>query len=329
MRIVYAMCIGFVLDMIFGDPCRTFHPIRILGRLIGRLEERFYHSFSGLSERAGRRIGGFCMALSVLFLTTVTLLCLRYMSYQICFASGVLFDGSIFFFCIAPKSLYRESMAVYQALQDKGLDDARYRLSWIVGRDTQALPEEGVIRAAVETVAENTSDGVTAPILYMALGGPILCMLYKAVNTMDSMVGYRNGKYRDFGAFAARLDDAANFIPARLTAAFMLLGVWLLRLAEGNEKYDAGNAWRIYLRDRGKHASPNSAQTESVCAGALKVRLAGPAYYFGKKVEKPFIGDDLRKIERGDIKKANLMMLVTSFLIAIAVIELRVVLCLK
>ena len=192
-----------------------------------------------------------------------------------------------------------------------------------------ALPEEGVIRAAVETVAENTSDGVTAPILYMALGGPILCMLYKAVNTMDSMVGYRNGKYRDFGAFAARLDDAANFIPARLTAAFMLLGVWLLRMAEGNEKYDAGNAWRIYLRDRGKHASPNSAQTESVCAGALKVRLAGPAYYFGKKVEKPFIGDDLRKIEREDIKKANLMMLVTSFLIAIAVIELRVVLCLK
>ena len=329
MRIVYAMCIGFVMDMIFGDPCRNFHPIRILGRLIDRLEERFYHSFSRLGERIGRRIGGFCMAISVLFLTTVTLLCLRYMSYQLCFPAGVLFDGIIFFFCIAPKSLYRESMAVYHALRENGIADARYRLSWIVGRDTQALPEEGVIRAAVETVAENTSDGVTAPILYMALGGPILCMLYKAVNTMDSMVGYRNGKYRDFGSFAARLDDLVNFLPARLTAIFMMLGVWLLRLAEGNENYDAGNALRIYLRDRRKHASPNSAQTESVCAGALRVQLAGPALYFGKRVEKPFIGDDLRKIEMEDIKKANLMMLVTSFLVAAAAMEVRIVLCLK
>ena len=329
MRIVYAMCVGFILDMILGDPGWSFHPIRILGRLIERLEEHFYHAFFCFGQRAGRRVGGFCMALSVLFLTAVTLLSLRYMSYQLCFQTGVLFDGIVFFFCIAPKSLYRESMAVYDALQEKGIDEARYRLSWIVGRDTQALSEEGVIRAAVETVAENTSDGVTAPILYMALGGPILCMLYKAVNTMDSMVGYRNGKYCDFGSFAARLDDVANFIPARLTAAFMLLGVWLLHLAEGSGSYDAGNAWRIYLRDRCKHASPNSAQTESVCAGALKIQLAGPAFYFGKKVDKPFIGDDLRKIERKDIKKANLMMVITSFLIAVAVIELRIVLCLK
>lgn len=323
------MCIGFILDMLLGDPGWHFHPIRILGRLIERLEELFFHAFSDFGERAGRRIGGFCMTVSVLSLTAVTLLCLRYISYQLCFQAGVLFDGIVFFFCIAPKSLYRESMAVHNALQEHGLDDARYRLSWIVGRDTQTLSEEGVIRAAVETVAENTSDGVTAPILYMALGGPILCMLYKAVNTMDSMVGYRNGKYCDFGIFAARLDDVANFIPARLTAAFMLLGVLLLRLAEGSGSYDVGNAWRIYLRDRRKAASPNSAQTESVCAGALKIQLAGPACYFGKKVEKPFIGDDIRKIEQKDIKKANYMMFVTSFLIAVTAIELRIILCLK
>ena len=176
------------------------------------------------------------------------------------------------------KSLSEESKKVYYCLKRNDMKEARRAVSMIVGRDTENLTEEGVTKAAVETVAENTSDGVTAPLLYMMLGGAPLGFLYKAVNTMDSMLGYKNEKYLYFGKIPAKMDDVFNFIPARVTAMFMVCASFLAGL-------DGKNAWRIYLRDRRKHASPNAAQTESVCAGALRIRLAGDAVYFGKFIK--------------------------------------------
>lgn len=179
----------------------------------------------------------------------------------------------------------------------------------IVGRDTQDLTTEGVTKAAVETVAENASDGVIAPLFYLAIGGPVLGWAYKAVNTMDSMVGYKNEKYIDFGRAAAKLDDAVNFLPSRISAYLMIFACRLC-----GKDYDAARAKRIYLRDRRKHASPNSAQTESACAGALGLRLAGDASYFGKIVKKPFIGDRIRPTEPEDIPRANRLMYATAML---------------
>lgn len=208
---------------------------------------------------------------------------------------------------LATKALKDESMLVYKALKTQDITLARQAVSRIVGRDTQALDETGVIKAAVETVAENTSDGVVAPLFYTLLGGAALGFLYKAVNTLDSMVGYQNDRYRYFGTLSARCDDVFNFLPARGAAHLML---WASRLCG----LDYQNAKRIYKRDRYNHKSPNSAQTEAVCAGALRVQLAGDAYYFGKLVHKPTIGDALRPVEKEDIKRANRLLYVTAFL---------------
>ena len=177
----------------------------------------------------------------------------------------------------------------------------------IVGRDTQNLSEAGVAKAAIETVAENTSDGVIAPMIYTAIFGPILGFFYKAVNTMDSMIGYKNEKYLYFGRTAAKLDDAVNYIPARISAWLMILAALL-----GGKEFDAKRAYRIYKRDRYNHASPNSAQTESVCAGALGIRLAGDASYFGKLVKKPYIGDACREVSPEDIRRVNRLMYLTA-----------------
>ena len=201
-------------------------------------------------------------------------------------------------------------MKVCRALEENDTEKARKAVSMIVGRDTEVLDEKGIIKAAVETVAENTSDGVTAPIMYISLGGAALGFFYKAANTMDSMIGYKNEKYADIGRFAARLDDLLNFIPSRLTALAMILSAYLLKL-------DEKNAFYIWKRDRRKHASPNSAQTESVCAGALDIRLAGDAYYFGELHKKEFIGDDIRPPENEDIRRANRLMYCTSVIVLI------------
>lgn len=200
-------------------------------------------------------------------------------------------------------------MRVYDALSTDGVDAGRRAVSMIVGRDTSVLDAAGVTRAAVETIAENTSDGVIAPMLYTAIGGPVIGFVYKAVNTMDSMLGYKNDKYMYFGRFAARLDDVVNFIPARISAYLMIAAAFI-----GGRQFDGKNAYRIFKRDRFNHASPNSAQTESVCAGALRVQLAGDAVYFGKLVKKKYIGDGLREIEYEDIKRANRLMYITAFL---------------
>ena len=210
----------------------------------------------------------------------------------------------------ATKSLKVESDRVYIALKDKGLEAGRKAVSMIVGRDTQNLTEEGVTKAAVETVAENTSDGVIAPLFYMLIGGAVLGFTYKAINTMDSMVGYKNDKYQWFGTAAAKLDDVVNFIPARVSAVLMILAAYLIGM-------DGKNAWKIYLRDKRKHASPNSAQSEAVCAGALDVQLAGDAVYFGKVYKKDYIGDAIRKIEPEDILRAGKLMYMTTILMMV------------
>ncbi len=220
-------------------------------------------------------------------------------AYLLDYRLGVLVEAVMTFYVLAGKCLRVECMKVYDALQTRSLDDARQTVAMIVGRDVQSLDRAAVTRAAVETAAENASDGVIAPLFYACLGGPALAMIYKAVNTMDSMIGYRNARYERFGTCAARLDDLVNFIPSRLCAALMILAAAAL-----GKNFSAKNAIRIFRRDRFNHKSPNSAQTESVCAGALGLRLAGNAYYFGKLVEKPFIGDRVRQIEPEDIPRS-------------------------
>ena len=210
----------------------------------------------------------------------------------------------------AARCLVGESRKVYQKLKEDDLPGARRAVSMIVGRDTENLTAEGVTKAAVETVAENTSDGVTAPLLFLLIGGAPLGFLYKAVNTMDSMLGYKNEKYLYFGRIPAKMDDVFNYIPARLTAWFMVVAAFLTGM-------DGKNAWKIYLRDKRKHASPNSAQSEAVCAGALDVQLAGDAVYFGKIYKKDYIGDAIRKIEPEDILRAGKLMYMTTILMMV------------
>ncbi|MEZ3487532.1 MAG: adenosylcobinamide-phosphate synthase CbiB [Lachnospiraceae bacterium] len=219
---------------------------------------------------------------------------------------------------LALTSLRKESMKVYEKLKEGDLPGARYAVSMIVGRDTENLTEEGVTKAAVETIAENTSDGVTAPLFYMLIGGAPLAFLYKAVNTMDSMIGYKNDRYLYFGRTAAKMDDIFNFLPARISAVLMIAAAGICRL-------DIRKAWQIYLRDRHNHASPNAAQTEAVCAGALGVQLAGNAFYFGKLYEKPTIGDPLRDICPGDIPGTCALMYVTAVLMLVLGVGIRAV----
>ena len=231
---------------------------------------------------------------------------------------------------LAVKSLKTESMKVYYALKNEGVPQARQAVSMIVGRDTSQLDEHGITRAAVETVAENTSDGVVAPLFYMMFFGAVGGFVYKAVNTMDSMIGYKNDKYLHFGRFAAKMDDVVNLIPARAGGCLMVAAAGIAQLAEkcmGRNKdlshYSMGNAWKIFLRDRMKHSSPNSAQTESACAGALKVSLSGDNYYFGRLVHKPQIGDSIRELEIEDIKRSNILLYITAFIVIIIVLIIR------
>ena len=296
---------GFVLDLLIGDPHWLYHPVRLIGLGISGREKLLRALFP--KTKTGELIGGAVLAVCIPALSFAVPFLLLWLAGLVSpwlrFALGAIFCYQIF----AARSLRDESMRVGRALEKDGLPEARRYLSWIVGRDTERLDEAGVVKAAVETVAENTSDGVIAPLFYMMIGGPALGFLYKGVNTLDSMVGYKNDKYRYFGRVSARLDDVFNFIPAILSA-------WLMIAASALLGFDAKNAARIYRRDRKKHASPNSARTESVCAGALRVQLAGNAWYFGKLVEKPTIGDPLRPVERADIRRANRLMYGTTVL---------------
>ena len=303
-----AFIMGYVLDLLLGDPFGSFHPVVWIGKLISVLTGKLLkeNDSSARKRLKGRIIVIIVIAISVLATGFCVIL-----AYNINSILGIAVEAIITYQCLATKSLYTESMKVYYALKDTSLEAGRTAVSMIVGRDTAALDEAGVTKAAVETVAENTSDGVIAPLIYLAIGGPVLGICYKAINTMDSMIGYKNDKYMDFGRAAAKLDDVVNFVPARISAVLMIIATLFL-----GKKYNTVNAIYIFKRDRFNHPSPNSAQTESVCAGALGIQLAGPASYFGKLKEKPYIGDMLRKIEVEDIERANLLMTCTSILCA-------------
>ena len=296
---ISALVLGFLLDLAFGDPRWLYHPIRLIGNLIAWAEKPFRAAFPK-SEKGELAAGTFFAVFVVAVSTAVPALLLALasrLSLWLVFALEVFWSFQI----LAAKSLKSESMKVYAALKEGDLPKARKAVSMIVGRDTQNLSEEGVAKAAVETVAENSSDGVIAPLLFLALGGPALGFFYKAVNTLDSMVGYKNDTYLYFGRFSAKLDDVLNFIPSRISGLLLVLASPLAGLSmEG--------AWKIFRRDRRNHASPNSAQTEAAAAGALGVQLAGDAYYFGKLYKKPTIGDPLRPVEYEDIRRVNRLM---------------------
>lgn len=298
---------GFALDLLLGDPERlmAFHPVVWMGRCITALEKRLRARFPQTPE--GERRAGLVLA-ALLPLGTLVFCCgVLALLDRLWRPLGLLLRVIWCWQALAVKNLRDESLRVYRALTEEDLSAARKAVSRIVGRDTEKLDAAGVARAAVETVAENFSDGVIAPLVYLLLGGAPLGLCYKAVNTMDSMVGYRNERYRHFGRAAARLDDAANFLPARLAALLLIAAAFLLR-------EDGRGAYRIWRRDRRKHQSPNAAQCEAAMAGALGLRLAGPASYFGERLDKPYIGDRRREIEPEDIRRADRLLYAGSLL---------------
>ena len=312
MLIFWAVLGGFLLDALFGDPAWLPHPVVLMGRCISALEKQLRTALpkTPRGELAGGAAVAAVLPLGTLAVTGLACWAAARLHPALGLALQMLWCGQ----ALAAKGLAQESRNVYKELAKGDLPAARRAVARIVGRDTQNLTAAGVTRAAVETVAENTSDGVIAPLLYMLLGGAPLALTYKAINTMDSMLGYKNEKY-------LYLDDAANWLPSRLAAL-----LWVAAAAlTGNS---ARGAWRIWRRDRRRHASPNSAQTESACAGALGVQLAGPAYYFGEYYDKPTIGDPLREIEPRDILRANRMMYAESLLALVLGLAVRLMLVL-
>lgn len=312
-----ALAAGFLLDLLMGDPRWLYHPVCLIGNLIGFLEKRIRKIFPETEK--GQILGGLLEVILICAFSFGLPWILLSVLYKNVPMAGVLLETFWCYQLLATKSLKDESMKVYDRLKNGTIEEARYAVSMIVGRDTKELTEEGVTKAAVETVAENGSDGVIAPMLYMTIGGAPLMFLYKGINTMDSMLGYKNEKYLYFGRCAARLDDLANYIPARISG-------WLMVAAAFFTGMNGKNAARIYQRDRRNHASPNSAQTESAVAGALEIQLAGNAYYFGKLYKKPTIGDSLRPVEPEDIKRVNRLLYAASFLSVILCLGVRIAL---
>lgn len=318
---IIAFTFGTLLDVIVGDPYFLPHPIRLIGNLIGFLDKTFMGGKANVSSKKKKEIAqGLFLCVITISLTILATGALLISAYIINDYFGIVVEGIFTFYILAAKSLYNESMKVYKELKASNIEKARYNVSMIVGRDTASLNEEGIAKAAVETVAENTSDGVIAPMIYTAIGGPILGMAYKAINTMDSMVGYHNDRYENFGKIAAKLDDVVNYFPSRISAMYMIISAYICGVF--SKTYSGANAFKIWKRDRRNHKSPNSAQTESVAAGALGLRLAGPASYFGKVVEKPYIGDSTKEISYEDILNVNKLMFVTEavcFLISLSI----------
>lgn len=305
MKIVYGAILSFLMDLLLGDPVWMPHPVVFMGKCITKLEKFLRRGLPDTETGLlwGGKILAFCLPVGTLIVSGGAIWLLGKIHPALGFLLGVFWGWQ----ALAMRDLKKESKNVYEKLTGDTIENARLAVSRIVGRDTQSLSVEGVTKAAVETVAENFSDGVVAPMVYLLLGGAPLALCYKAINTMDSMVGYKNERYLRFGRAAAKLDDIANYLPSRIAAL-----LWVAAAAlTGN---DARSAWRIWRRDRRNHASPNSAQTESACAGALNVQLAGPAYYFGEYYKKPTIGDAVRPIEPEDIHRANRMMYAESLL---------------
>ena len=311
-----ALFTGFILDLLFGDPYRFPHIVRRMGSLITILERKLRKNLPA-TQRA-EKLGGTLLVMLVILICACLPFVILIIAYRFNSFIGYIIESFLCWQLIAAKSLKTESMKVYNSLMNDDLEEARKNVSMIVGRDTAELNKDEITRAAVETVAENTSDGVIAPLFYIMLGGAWLGCLYKAVNTMDSMLGYKNENYINFGRTAAKTDDVLNYIPARLCAWLMIIAAFLLR-------FDGKNAIYIWRRDRHKHASPNAAQAEAVCAGALGIQLAGPISYHGKVVDKPYIGDNRRPIQAEDIKYANRLMLGTAVLAGLLTILFRLI----
>ncbi|MCR5302496.1 MAG: adenosylcobinamide-phosphate synthase CbiB [Lachnospiraceae bacterium] len=299
-----AFAAGALIDCIIPDPHTAFHPIRIIGTLINTLEKALY----GKSRGKDQILRGAVLFFGVIFITGAVTAVITIGAYYINPCLGGLTEAIETYFILACASLRHESMKVYRAVDENAssLDEARRCLSMIVGRDTDSLDEAGIFRATVETVAENTSDGVIAPMLYTALFGPFGGFVYKAVNTMDSMLGYHNERYKYFGKVPAVADDVLNFIPSRVSAFLMMFSAFVLGFF--SKDYDAKRGFYTWKRDRRKHKSPNSAQTESACAGILGIRLGGKAAYAGRIVERPYLGDEIRPIEKKDIVRTVILM---------------------
>ena len=303
------------MDIVIGDPHNIPHPVKWIGNLIALLDRKLLGEIPDAESDPSRRNQlsetrlGVILVISVILITGIASFTAIALPYFFSVKFGIAVEAVLTCYVLAMTSLRKESMKVYRELAAGDLDGARRAVSMIVGRDTNVLDETGVTKAAVETVAENFSDGVAAPMIYTALGGPVLGLIYKCINTMDSMVGYRNDRYMYFGTAAARLDDTANYIPARLSAILLILASFVC-----GRDYNASRAFRIWRRDRYNHKSPNAAQTESACAGSLGLQLAGDAQYFGRIVKKPYIGDPVRMIEPDDIIRSNRLMTAASVL---------------
>ncbi len=314
-----ALICGILLDQIIGDPYSLPHPIRFIGSLISVLEKKLLGETKDVQGRdpSKEKRRGIILWFTVILTTLVLSFVITAGSYMINRYLGLAVESVLTCYILAARSLCRESMAVSKELAKGDISGARYKLSMIVGRDTAELNEEEIVKAAVETVSENTSDGVIAPLIYTAIGGPVLGFLYKAVNTMDSMLGYKNERFKDFGFFSAKSDDAFNFLPSRISALLMIAGAFVTEFF--SKEYDARGAAAIWKRDRLNHKSPNSAQTESVCAGALGLKVGGPHLYGGVMVDKPFIGDEIRHAEISDIRRSNNLMFMTEALTVIMI----------
>ncbi len=302
----FILIFAYVLDLIFGDPYSFPHPVKFIGNMISRLEKLFFATL------INKLLSGLITFLIVVVTTYCATFLLIHFSYSLNSYLGIAVEILLTYTVLSAKCLEVEAVKVQTQIRTKDLQNSRKSLSYIVGRDTKELDFEQIIKAVIETVAENTVDGVISPIFYLCLGGVPLAMAFKAISTLDSMIGYRNEKYEEFGKVSARADDVANFIPARLSVIFFSISAFLLKL-------DYRNAFLICMRDRKNHLSPNCAYSESLTAGALGIQLGGSHYYGGKLVEKQKIGDDLKKADVDDITKTVNMLRIVTFLCILVV----------
>lgn len=311
MDILIMIVFGFLLDLLIGDPPTWPHPVRLIGRFISLLVAKIERKKRSVKQQV--YLGTMLGLSTVLTVSLVTALIMYLAHFN---KVAYLIIGTYFSYTtISIKGLSTEAHKIMKSLQASDLKTARKQLSMIVGRDTSRLDEDGISKATIETIAENINDGVIAPLFYLIIGGPILGLAYKAVNTLDSMVGYRNERFINIGRFSAKMDDVCGFIPARLTWIFMIVATFLLRL-------DYRQAFKIGIRDHLKHNSPNSAYPESVIAGALDLQLGGPHYYFGKIVEKPFIGQATKKQASNRNIRQTIAVLYTTAFIGLAIFSL-------
>lgn len=311
MSIAIMIAVAFILDLLLGDPHSWPHPIKAIGYLIAWLTKLF--NKASYSENKRKWLGALTWGITVGGTGLITSLIMRLSSVN--YYLYLIVGTYLSYTCLSTRQLAIEAKKIMKSLQQNNLVKARKQVGMIVGRDTKQLSAEQVTKATIETVAENTSDGVIAPLLFLALGGPVCGMMYKAINTLDSMVGYRNEKYRAFGEVSAKIDDLANYIPARLTWLFLIISSWILR-------DDTKEAITVGERDCKNHLSPNSAFSEAVVAGALHLQLGGPHYYFGELVKKPYIGNDYLVIAANWHLKRTITMLYMSATIGLICFEL-------